>query len=329
MSVKSVKVAFVGAGGHATKHAGVLRETKDVELVGVWGRTADRATAFARRFDTRAFDTLERMLDEARPDAVYVCVTPGGHGAIERALVERNIHFFVEKPLALDWDTAAAIGADVARAGLVTAVGYQWRYFDALDHAQEALRRRAVGLVYGHWLTVTPAPSWWAEEAQSGGQMLEQATHMVDLARMLAGEIDEVYAATARVERSVPRRGDVADASAATVRFASGAVGTFQATHLLPASYRVGLHLFCDGAAIEITATSVSIDVGRQRVEHRHAGDATARQDKAFVDAVARGDAAAVRSTYADALKTHRVTTRIVESARLGKPLTVGVGSGR
>ena len=319
----TVRVAMIGAGGIATAHLEILARSGQVELVGVAARTEDRAAPLARRFGCPAHGDFRALLDRERPDAVFVCITPAAHGPVERELVERGIPFFVEKPLAIDWAPAAEIAGLVERAGLITAVGYHWRYQATVERAREALAGRTPVLVQGHWLTRTPAPTWWSRQAESGGQMIEQTTHMFDLARYFLGEPSTVYAAAARVDRPDHPEQDIEQVTTALVRFESGAVATFASTCVLAASHRVGLHLYAEGLAVEIAAASVVIDDGTNRMEARGDSEAMAREDLAFLQAVERGDPSGIRSPYRDALETHRLTTRALESARTGQPLPV------
>ena len=59
--------------------------------------TADAVTA---RWGGTSFDAVDRMLDEAAPEVVYVAVPPHRSVAVLERLVERGIPFLVEKPLA-------------------------------------------------------------------------------------------------------------------------------------------------------------------------------------------------------------------------------------
>lgn len=323
-----MRVACVGAGSIAERHLGALVALGDVELAGLTSRRPERAASLARKFTVPLFDDLPSMLDKAKPEALFVCVTPGSHGDIERAAIERKIPFFVEKPLAIDWDLAASLAAEVERAKLVTGVGYHFRYLSTAQRAKDLLAGKHVGLALGYWLTTTPPPAWWSERASSGGQTIEQMTHIFDLARYLVSEVESVYGLSARVARTTPDGktalvGDVDEVSAATVKFTSGGIGSFSSTHVLKASYRVGLHLFAENLALELSAASLIVDDGRTRTEYRAEGDATQREDRAFLDAVRSGDTSRIKSTYADALRTHRVTTRVVESAKTGAPIVL------
>ena len=321
-----MKVAFAGAGGIAERHLTALASLTGVEVVGIAGRRPERLGALLDRFGGRPFSDPVAMLDQARPDALFICLTPAAHGGLERATIERGVPFLVEKPLAVDWQPAAEVAAEVARAGLVTAVGYQWRYAPSVARALELLAGARVAMAQGFWLTRTPPPAWWSRQSESGGQMVEQTTHMFDLARMFLGEAESVHALTTRVPRAAHPECDVDEASVAQVRFVSGAIASFASTHILAASHKVGLHLVAENIAVEIRAGGLSVDRGQGREEIETPGDATAAMDAAFLDAVARRDPAAVRSPYADALETHRLTTAARESARSGRVLALRPG---
>ena len=135
-------------------------------------------------------------------------------------------------------------------AGLVTAVGYHWRYLDTVDEARRLLRDNPAHLMSGYWLDQTPPPEWWRREDRSGGQMVEQATHVIDLARFLAGDVVEVFgmAATRRPGR-VPAASTWRPPRPPTLRFASGAIANLSATCLLRWGHRIGLHVFADALA--------------------------------------------------------------------------------
>ena len=161
----------------------------------------------------------------------------------------------------------------------------------------------------GYWLDFTPPPLWWIKEAHSGGQIVEQTTHIFDLARLLVGEVEEVYAVAARTERPDYPECDICELSTAVLRFATGAVGSISSTCLLRWPHRIGLHLFCDGMAIELTEFEIMVDIGQGRPVRTAQGDPFIREDRDFIDAV-RGGPNRIRAPYAEALRTHRLATR-------------------
>lgn len=315
-----VRVGVIGAGFIAGRHIGNLLGFDDVTIVAVADALAERAQEQATRCNGKAYTNHEEMLNQEQIDALYICVPPFAHGALELAALERRLPFFVEKPLATTWKTAQTIAASVATQNLVTAVGYHWRYLDTTEEAQELLSQKPARLALGYWLDFTPPPAWWSREEQSGGQMVEQTTHIFDLARLLIGEVDRVYAAGARLERPAFANANVFDVSLATLHFTSGALGNMASTCLLNWPHRIGLHLFSEGMAIELSEFELMIDVGRGRPVRRAEGDPFVREDRAFIDAV-QGKPNRIRVPYAEALKSFQLTLAANQSAHEGRVL--------
>ena len=315
---RRVRIGFIGVGGIAQRHLGVLEQFEDVELAAFADPAQDRATAAAERFGSRSYADYNDMLAVEALDAVYICVPPFAHGAPERAVIAKGIPFFVEKPLALDLPTAEAIAEAVSAKGLITGVGYHWRYLDTVDEAKARLADNPAQLLSGYWLDSTPPPRWWWRQDQSGGQMIEQTTHIVDLARYLAGDVVQVFGLAGHKPRDEFPDLNVATASTASLRFRSGALCNLASTCLLRWNHRVGLHVFADGLAMELTDHDLMVDTGQGRPFRHAEGDPVWREDRDFVDAV-KGEPNRIRVPYAEALETHRVTVAIGQSAESGR----------
>jgi predicted dehydrogenase len=323
-----VRVGFIGGGGIAGRHLRNLRGFEEVEVAAVADPSSESRERFAREANARGYADWAEMLEREVLDALYICTPPFVHGAPELAAVEQGLPFFVEKPLALDGKTAESIAAAVADAGLTTAVGYHWRYLDTVEEVRKRLAEKPARLVSGYWLDSTPPPAWWVRQTQSGGQFIEQTTHIFDLARLLVGEVEEVFAVAGRSPRDAYPECDICETSTAALRFRSGAVGSVLSTCLLNGPHRIGLHLFGDGLAIELTEHELMIDVGRGRPVRRAEEDPFVREDRDFIDAV-KGGESRIRAPYAEAVKTHRLTVAATRSAAERRPILLdGAGHG-
>lgn len=326
--VQRTRIGFIGAGGIAQRHFGVLERFDDVAIAAVADVDMAAATQGAARFGARAFDDAAAMVESVELDALYICVPPFAHGEPERLAIEHGLPFFVEKPVALDLGTAEDVAAAVSAQGLVTAVGYHWRYLDTVDEVKALLSATPARLLSGYWLDSTPPPRWWWKRESSGGQMLEQATHLVDLARWLVGDVVRVYGQSGHVERAAFPGLDVATTGTATLTFAGGAIANFASTCLLGWNHRVGLHLFGENLAIELTDRDVMIDIGRGRPVRGNGSDPVEREDRDFVDAV-QGKGDRIRCPYASALETLRLALAIEQSAREGRAIDVAPARGK
>ena len=315
----TVRVGLVGAGGVGARHARTLAGFDDVELVAVCDPDTAVARALAAEVGTGTVGDLPGLL-AAGVDAVWLCVPPFAHGELERAVIQAGLPFFVEKPLAADLAVAQGVADAVAASGLPTATGYHWRHLDTVDRARSALAGAPVRLVGARWWGTTPPPAWWSRAARSGGQVVEQATHVLDLVRVLAGEVTEVVGGAAP---STTDGRDVPDATAAVLRFGSGAVGTVSTSCVLPAPTAAGLDLVGDGVVVEFTETGLRVHSrdGEERTEPTvHARTAV---DRAFVDVLAGQSAPPGLVDVAEALRTHRLAVAIAEATRSGGVVAV------
>lgn len=319
--MSATRVGLVGAGGVAQRHARVLSGLPDVQITGVTDVQAGAARKLAGEYGASTPPNVAALLSEG-VDAVYVCVPPFAHGPAERAVIEADVPLFVEKPIEIELDKARETAELISRRELLTGVGHHWRYSAVVDRAREVLADRPVRLVTGAWLDKVPPVAWWPHRDRSGGPVVEQAAHVLDLLRYVVGEVAEVSA----ISNGTPPAVDGADidgATAATLRFTSGAVGTLTATCVLGWKHRAGLEIYADGLALAITEDRLTVrDGDGEWSVDTDPDQARVAVDRAFVEAV-RGDRMDVRVPYAEAVRTHALATAVAESAAAGRPVTV------
>jgi predicted dehydrogenase len=229
--------------------------------------------------------------------------------------------------VALSLDLARQVAEGIQKKGLVSASGYQTRYSEAADKARELLAGKTVGMALGFYLGGLPGTPWWRVQAQSGGQLVEQATHTVDLMRWLLGDVSRVYGTGARrVFKDLPNY-DIFDVATTTLHFASGVVGSVANTSILgsgtAAGAPSGVHVLAQDLRLEVWGTSLKLTTAGKTEDLRWSSNTMLVEDQAFVEAVARRDPARVRSPYVDAARTLAVTLAAEESARTGAPVDV------
>jgi predicted dehydrogenase len=318
----TLNIGFIGVGGIARKHLINLSNIEEANVQSVFDVDADRAAKVGKEFGANFYSDLTDMLDGEKLDAVYVCVPPFAHGEAEMAIVERGIPMFVEKPISIEHDPAENILQEVNKKNVLTSVGYHWRYSDATAIAKNGLVHRTPGLVQGFTFLAMPPAPWWRKQDKSGGQMLEQTTHIVDLARYLIGEITEVYAVYAhRQLHEIAEGVTVPDVGSVTLKFANGTVGTISNTCLLDHNFTVGLDILTRDTAFEVRERLINTRSKGESATRHNISDAYLEEDKAFIKAIKTGDRSLIRSTYEDAFKTHQVTVAANESAEKGSPI--------
>jgi len=225
-----MRVALLGCGGIAPRHVAAVKGL-GLDLVGCCGRDQARTDAFAATHGGEAFVDLDRMIDTVAPDLLIATLPPFSRGGEIEHAASRGLHLLVEKPIALDMDAAERMVAAVEATGVVAAIGFMYRFGDAVLR----WRRHETGMVAmyagAYHCNALHAP-WWRDEAKSGGQILEQAIHQIDLIRHLVGEPDTVSARRANLfHRDVPGY-DVEDMSAILFGWDDGRIATLNASNI-------------------------------------------------------------------------------------------------
>ena len=304
-----LRVALVGVGWIAGDHIAILRGLGEAEIVALCDLDREKAERLAPP-GAGIYTRWEELLEQESLDALWVCTPPLAHRAPAVAALERGIPVFLEKPVARTLEDAEAIVAAWKRSGTVCAVGYQWRATEALETLREAVAGQEMALLLAKSFGPTQARPWFLERAQGGGNVLERASHQVDLVRAVGGEVVLVQTVASGVllAQSEGERGDIEDAAAITLRLARGAVASVVIAWTReghPGLY--SLDVLASDATLSLVLDPEfrleGVSRGR-RVEARSATHPFQRQIARFLEAVRAGDPAAVFCTPADALGT-------------------------
>ena len=149
MSAQTVRIGIIGVGWYAgTNLIPKLRETGRVEIVAIARRSADRLALAQQELKVReAYTDWREMLQKSALDAVVVCTPPNAHAGPTLAALERGLHVFVEKPMALASADAQRMVVAAAKAGRILMVGYNARGMASWRTIKRLLSEGAIGTV--------------------------------------------------------------------------------------------------------------------------------------------------------------------------------------
>ena len=320
--MQEVKIGFIGCGGNANGHMNRLAEMEGACVVAVCDIQADRAQSAAEKHNAAAYTVHQALLERDDLDAVYLSLPVFVHGQPELDVIARGLPFFVEKPVAINMDIAHEIEAAVAKTGLITCVGYQLRYLGSTRITQQILQGRTINMVVGkYWCSTGHGdPSAWLRQMnKSGGQLVEQATHTIDMMRYMGGEVETVYAMQAN---RFLKETDCPDANSVALQFASGAVGSLTATWAYAGDWTNAniLDLLYEGELLNWNPSRVSV---QEDGEWTHKIEPSPTIDEVFVEAVRSGDASPILSPYSDAVKTLAISLAANQSAQENRPIDI------
>lgn len=319
----TINIGIIGTGWFSKVHADLLAGMEDVRLLAVCGSSKQKGEDMARPYGATGYGEVTEMLDAHKLDAVYICVPPQSHGAIERALIQRGIPFFIEKPLGMSTEIPASLLQDIKEHNLLTSVGYHFRYQDNIRRLKETLSADKVGMVVGQWMGGMPGVAWWRNQEQSGGQFTEQTTHIVDLLRYLVGEVKEVYGMFGnRIMHEKHEGVTVADIGTVSLKLENGVIANISNTCVLPDEVgRAGISFYNERAMLDWNPERLLEVRSGVSTEYAHRGNPYVTESEAFLHAVRTGDRSRILSDYEDGYKTLRVTCAAFDSAQSGLPI--------
>ncbi|MER6533234.1 Gfo/Idh/MocA family oxidoreductase [Streptomyces sp900105755] len=238
--VRTLGVAVVGFGwmgrvhsqayqrvGHHFPQLGVRPELVAVAEE-VPGRAEEAAAQFGFASTTRDW---REVAADPRVAAVSITAPNFLHREIGVAMAEAGKHIWIEKPVGLTAEDARAVAEAVVKAGVRGTVGFNYRNAPAVAYARELIASGELGsvthvrvrLFSDYAAHPDGALTWRYERARGGGGVLgDLASHGVDLARFLLGDIESLVADTAVF---IPQRARPTGATAGHTLATGGELG--------------------------------------------------------------------------------------------------------
>lgn len=261
----TLRVGLLGPGGIGGRHADAVARVPGLELVACCGKDLTKTEEFSQARGAAPYTDFGSMLVQEQLDLLIVALPPFAHEGQVEAAARAGVHVLVEKPIALDLSRAEAM-VDATR-DVVAACGFMYRFGGAVARWDELRTAGTTGRI-AHFsgsfhCNALHAP-WWRDRARSGGQMVEQLIHIVDLARVNLGMPRSVFASATRFGHSDVPGYTAEDISAMILTYDNGAIGTLHASNLaIPGRWTkhwqvVGEHMigqFTDWNVAEFTQT--------------------------------------------------------------------------
>ena len=337
-----IGVGLIGLGMAVKPHALALKDLgQQVDFLGGYSRTTAGRDAFEKAYDLPTVDSIERLLNDSRLQAVIITTPPSSHAELALKAARAGKHVLLEKPLDVTFRQAREIVEAVEAAGRTLGVVFQYRFRESTMMLSELLRAGELGDL----LSVSCNVRWWRPAEyyakppgrgmlarDGGGVLLTQSIHTLDVLLDLVGPVRTVFA---RCRTSPLRDIDTEDIASASVEYACGAIGVVDATTVAYPGFT---------ERIDIAGSKGSAVLEAERlVVHRHgkaplqlegstAGGGGAdpmafshephrRLIEDFVAAVRTGKQP--RASGRSALAVHALIDAMLESSRRAAPMAV------
>lgn len=250
-----LRVGLIGLGDVSSIHINAIQRSAYGELVAVCDQNPEIKE---RVLDVPFFTEIDEMLEEIDLDVVHICLPHNLHARVTKQCIQKNVHVFLEKPVALNYDESIKQLELEQETSQKIGVCFQNRYNASFLKLREILETEDVGKVTAIKGLVTwyrpegyySVKPWRGLKAQAGyGTIINQSIHTLDLLQLLGGELESCKASLSQL---LDYDVEVEDTASAVFTFRSGVKGYFHATNAFTDNSSVELQVITEKTKLTI-----------------------------------------------------------------------------
>ena len=237
----SVRVACLGMGWWSDVLADAIQRSGKMTIAACYSRTADKKTAFSKKYNCRAADSYEEILRDKTIQAIINTTPNATHLETTRAAAAAGKHVFLDKPIANTIADAKALTRACRDAKVILALGYQRRRESHFRFVKKQIAEGKFGKLVNAEANISRDRlgkidlSSWRYQAQGmpGGVMLQIGIHYTDVLEYLMGPVKAVSGRF--VQLVLP--GDNPDVASLILEHENGAQSTLNASYASAGEY--------------------------------------------------------------------------------------------
>ena len=321
-----MKLGLIGCGGISKAHRKAMGKIDEAGFVAFCDIVLTRAEEAADAEKGRAYADAKAMLDAESLDAVVICTPPTARTDLIAAAAARKLPILCEKPPAAEMDTARRTEQVIQQHDAMVSIGFLFRYLPVVERLRELIADRPVAYVRSRYLgeVVTKASIksglWFLIKERSGGMIVDQGIHNLDVIRFLFGDAKEV---TAQGGWRTSKRSDRNTAEdTATVQFTTDS-GVFASHVHCWGNNRWDNKIEVAGSDFDLTVdlnnSVLTGQIDGKEIRFAEKADGIEMEQRAWLEAIAAGDRSLVRSPHADAVGSLALALAINRSMETDK----------
>lgn len=193
-----IRIAVVGLGKMGLSHFAMVNAHPRARTIACDG-AGFLVDVLSKNIAAPIYRDYATLLDKESLDAVVIATPSRLHAPMVEAAIAKGINVFCEKPFCLDWVESQRLAGIAANKGLVTQVGYHYRYVGAFAEMKRLIDAKALGRIthvmaeaYGPVVLRPKRTTWRTDKAEGGGCLYDYAAHPLNLLNWFFGTPDQV-----------------------------------------------------------------------------------------------------------------------------------------
>lgn len=264
-----LRVALVGAGGIGSLRARALSQTPDLVLADVVDLDKRRRDQVASRYQARASDDFNDVVQQDDVDIVIVSTPPNLHAEMVMAALTAGKHVLCEKPLATNVQDAEEVCALAEAKGVLLKTGFNHRYFPCMAFARQLIASNELGeVIYVNAYAGHPGGEEFGHDwvhdgtVTGGGSLVDNGIHILDLVRFFLGD-DEVITAKGYIANLIWPFEDAEDNGFALFRTRQGKVAQLHASWTHWRGYYFAVESLCSRGYVKASYPPMLVEWGK------------------------------------------------------------------
>lgn len=253
-----LKIGLLGCGTMGRTHALAYKKITNAEVVGVYDIDSTKADVIAKELNTNKVGSFQELIDLGI-DILDVCLPTFLHAEFSIAAMNKGIHVFCEKPIALNLLDAKKMIDTATKNQVKLTIGHVLRFFPQYINAIDSIKNGAIGnpkLIRTARNQAFPTWSWenWYNDYdKSGGPILDLIIHDIDWITHNFGKVDRVFSQTVKERMSV----DMQDHVQCLLKLKNGGIAYLEGSWALPmgSPFRMAYEVVGTSGQIEYDST--------------------------------------------------------------------------
>lgn len=326
---KKLRVGIIGTGNISRVHLNNLEKIDSVKLVCACDIDEDKISEVSKKYNCSSYTSYKEMLDREKLDMVLLCTPQMIREEPIAFCAEKNIPVFTEKPPAADIEIAKRIEGIIKKHNLIVSVGFVFRYLKIVEKAIHLLRERKILLLQLQYLCPMMYPDtrgrdFYYNRDLSGGLIIDQAIHLLDLCRyILQDEIEEVHAYGANIFQPKTKKITTEESVVMNMRSKKGVLISYLHTWI-HREWSCYLEIFAPEVRLILDLFHGKLNgiVDGMQISFSPKDDGYFSELSEFVEVV-KGNSSKILSSYSDSVKTMKLAVGIVRSIDTNKIIKI------
>ena len=319
--MKELRAGIIGIGSIARVHLANLEKIDSVKLVAACDIDQEKILEISKKYNCASYTSYREMLGREKLDMLFLFTPQVVREEPIKLCILKDIAVFTEKPPARDLETAKRIEKIVENHSVLVSVGFVFRYLRIVEKAIHLLKGRKILLLQCQYLCPIMYPDsrlsdFFYNRELSGGLVIDQAIHLLDLCRyLLQDEIEEVHAYGANSFQPKTKKITTEESVVMNMRSKKGTLISYLHTWV-HRGWSSCFEIFAPNVRLTLDLFHKKLEgtVDEMRISFCPEDNGYLSEISEFTEVVKGNSGSQILSNYSDSVKTMELAVGIAES---------------